>query len=85
MRSKVAEEVRRQQWEETQAMPLDERIADALRRGQEGRERYMQATGLPRHEAWAELERNAQQGRRKSNCLERVIDASAGLSAHDPG
>lgn len=69
MRSEVAEEVRRAQREEVLRMTPAERLALAVRLGEEGLADFMSASGLSREEAIVRIRRQRQDGRRKSGCM----------------
>ena len=69
MRSRVAEEVRREQREEVLRMTAAERLALARRLGEEDLATFMAASGLSRDEALEHIRKQRQAGRRKSRCM----------------
>jgi hypothetical protein len=72
MRS-VADDLRAELREEMRRLSMDERIALALRLGEEGVERFRLAHGLDRETAIRILERRRQAGRRPSKCMSELI------------
>jgi hypothetical protein len=69
----VADDLRAELREEVRQLSTDERIALALRLGEEGVERFRQANGLDRETAVRLLERRRQAGRTPSKCLSELI------------
>ena len=69
MRSRVAEDVRREQREEVMRMTPQERLELSVRLGEEGLADFMAANGLSREEAIARIRKQRQAGRRKSGCM----------------
>ena len=69
MRSRVAEEVRREQREEVLRMTPQERRVLAKRLRNKGLARYMAAFRVSRDEAIAQIRRQRQNGRRVSRCM----------------
>ena len=69
MRSRVADEVRREQAEEVMRMTPAERLALAQRLRERGIADFMQARRVTRAEAIAEIRRQRQIGRRASRCM----------------
>jgi hypothetical protein len=69
----VADDLRAELREETNRLSLDERIALALRLGEEGVERFRLANGLDRETAIRLLERRRQAGRTPSKCMSELI------------
>jgi len=72
MRSKVAEELRRETMQEMLALSPAERMALALRLGSEAVDTFAQARGVSRDEALRIIQRQKQRGRRSSRCLEEL-------------
>jgi hypothetical protein len=69
----VADDLRAELREEINRLPVGERIALALRLGEEGVERYRRAHGLDRETAVRLLERRRQAGRTPSKCMSELI------------
>ena len=69
MRSRVAEEVRREQREEVRRMTPQERLALGMRLREIGLVRFMAAHHLTREEAIAQIRKQRQAGRRVSRCM----------------
>ncbi len=69
MRSRVAEEVRREQREEVLRMTPAERLALSVRLGEEDLANFVAASGLSRDEAIEHIRKQRQAGRRKSRCM----------------
>ena len=72
MKSKVAEEVRRETAEAMLALSPAERMDLALRLGEEAIQNFAEARGLSRSEAIRFFRRQSQQGRRYSRCIEEL-------------
>lgn len=72
MRS-VADDLRAELRDEMRRLSMDERVALALRLGEEGVERFRLAHGLDRETAIRILERRRQAGRRPSKCMSELI------------
>jgi hypothetical protein len=72
MRS-VADDLREEFQEEVLRLPFEERMALALRLGEQGLEMFCQASGLDRHAAIRELQRQRQAGRTPSKCMSELI------------
>ena len=72
MKSKVAEELRRETDEAVRAMTMEERMALALRLGDEAIETLAAARGITRDEARRVLEKEKRHGRRYSRCIEEL-------------
>lgn len=70
MRSKLADELRREQFARYQRMTPAERVALAMRLGEEVLADYMANTGLTREEAKRELKRASRVGRRPSASMD---------------
>ena len=70
MRSRVADEIRRDQQRRVDAMTPDERVAAALALGERAITDYMQNFGVDRREAVRVLRRAGQAGRRYSACMD---------------
>jgi hypothetical protein len=66
MQSKVAAEVRRRQSERCAAMTPEERVALAMRLGEEGLASYMAMHGVDRRAATAQIKETRRLGRRLS-------------------
>ena len=66
MPSKVAADARQRQFEQYAAMTPDERVALALRLGEEGLATYMATHGLDRRTAVARIRATRRAGRRPS-------------------
>jgi hypothetical protein len=71
MKSRVADEVRRERVERELAMSPAERVALALQLGREAAEEYAAAHGMSVAEARRALAAARQKGRRRSKCAER--------------
>jgi len=69
----VADELRAELREEINRLPVAERIALALRLGEEGVERFRRAHDLDRETAIRLLERRRQAGRTPSKCMSELI------------
>ena len=69
MRSRVADELRAEQREHVLRMTPQERLALAVRLGEDDLANFMAANGLSREEAVAQLKRQRQAGRRHSRCM----------------
>jgi hypothetical protein len=69
MRSRVADELRREQLEEVMRMTPAERVELAVRLGERGLTDFMTARGVTRDEAIAQIRRQRQTGRRHSRCM----------------
>ena len=69
MRSRVAEELRREQREEVERLTPQERLELSTRLREEGLALFMAANGLPREEAVARIRKERQAGRRPSRCM----------------
>lgn len=69
MRSRVAEDVRREQREEVMRMTPQERLALGARLRERGLAQYMAAHGLSRDQAIAAIRKQRQAGRRPSRCM----------------
>ena len=76
MRSKLAEELKREQREEVAALTAAERVALARRLGEEALAMIMAAHHLDRHSAIREMRRSHQMGRKRSAVLE-ALDADS--------
>jgi hypothetical protein len=72
--SRVADEMRREQEQRLARMTPGERMAEALRLGQEAITAYAAAHGLDREEARRRLKRAAQVGRRPSRVMLEIIE-----------
>jgi len=72
MRS-VADDLREELQEETNLLPVEERMALALRLGERCLEMYCQANGVDRETAIRELQRQRQAGRTPSKCMSDLI------------
>jgi hypothetical protein len=70
----VADALRREDREATLALTAAERVALALRLGERDLDAFQRAAGLSRDEAVRVLERRRQAGRRRSVCLESMIE-----------
>jgi hypothetical protein len=68
MWSKVASEIRRRQFERFAAMTPAERVALAMRLGEEGLTSYMTAHGVDRRTAIARIKETHRMGRGLSRC-----------------
>jgi hypothetical protein len=68
MRSKAAADVRQRQFEQYAAMTPGERVALALRLGEEGLATYMATHGLDRRTAIARIRATHRLGRHPSAC-----------------
>ena len=75
MRSKVAEEVKREQREQIAAMTPAQRVALARRLGEEALAMIMAAHHLERHSAIRQIRRSRSVGRKRSAVLE-ALDAN---------
>lgn len=69
MRSRLAEQLRREQYEEVMRMTPAERVELSARLGEEDLQHFIAASGLSREEAIAQIRRQRQIGRRKSGCM----------------
>lgn len=69
----VADDLRRELREETLRLSVEERIAQALRLGEEGLERFCQANGYDRETGIRLLQRQRQAGRTPSKCISELI------------
>jgi len=69
----VADDLRAELRDEVNQLSFDERIALALRLGEEGIERFRLANGLDRETAIRILERRRQAGRTPSKCMSELI------------
>ena len=72
MRSRVAEELRRETMQEMLALSPAERMALALRLGMEAVDAFAAARGLSHDEAFRIIQQQKQRGRRYSRCLEEL-------------
>jgi hypothetical protein len=72
MKSKVAEELRRETEEAVRGMSPVERMALALSLGARALRNFAAARGLTRNEALRLIEQQKQQGRRYSRCIEEL-------------
>ena len=72
MRSKVAEELRKETDDAVRAMSADERLALAFRLGDEAIETFALARGISHDEARRLLQKEKRQGRRYSRCIEEL-------------
>jgi hypothetical protein len=72
MRS-VADDLREELQDEVLRLPLEERMALALRLGERGLEMFRQASGLDREAAIRELQRQRQASRTPSKCMSDLI------------
>jgi hypothetical protein len=72
MKSKVAEELRRETEEAVRRMSVDDRVALAYRLGDEAIETFAAARGISRAEAQRLLQKEKRQGRRYSRCIEEL-------------
>ena len=70
MRSKVAEELRREQIEEVRRMTVSERVALARELGERDLQIYMALQNVDRETAIRSIRREHQQGRRYSRCMD---------------
>ena len=70
MKSKVAEELRRATDEVVRAMSPDERMALALRLGERALRTLAASRGVSRDDALRLIEKQKQNGRRHSGCME---------------
>ncbi|HUJ13877.1 MAG TPA: hypothetical protein VL284_08835 [Thermoanaerobaculia bacterium] len=70
MRSKVAEELRREQTEDIRAMSIEERIALALELGERDLQLYIALNEVDRETAVRAIRREHRNGRRYSRCME---------------
>jgi hypothetical protein len=69
MRSKVAEQLRREQMEEVAALSIDARIERLAPILDLGLEAFMAAEGIDRQTAIRRIRRERQSGRRYSRCM----------------
>lgn len=72
MRS-VADDLREELQEDVLNLPVEERMALALRLGERGLEMFRQANGLDREAAIRELQRQRQASRTPSKCMSDLI------------
>jgi len=72
MKSKVAEELRRETDEAVRAMSPEERMALALELGERALRNFAAARGLTRAEALRVIQQQKQRGRRYSRCIEEL-------------
>lgn len=72
MRSKLAEQLRRDTDERMRQMTASDRMALALRLGERALRNFAHARGLTRAEAMRALQRESQRGRRYSRCMEEL-------------
>lgn len=72
MRSRVAEELRRETMQEMLALSPDERLALASKLGREAVDAFAAARGLTHDEALRLIQQQKQRGRRYSRCLEEL-------------
>ena len=77
MKSKVAEELRRETDEAVRSMTATERFELALRLGDEAIETLAAARGISRDEARRILQKEKRHGRRYSRCIEELDGESA--------
>ncbi len=70
MRSKLAEQLKKEQRERTARMTPAERLALTERLGEEGLAEYMSANHLDRAAAVAAIKRSRRLGRRPSRCFD---------------
>jgi hypothetical protein len=70
MKSKLADELRREQFARYQRMTPAERVALARRLGERGLASFMRTRGLDRAAALREIRRTRQIGRRPSHCMD---------------
>jgi hypothetical protein len=72
MRSRLAEELRREQREDVLRLPAEERIALALRLGAEAAAMFAAARGIDLASAERQLKRERRAGRKPSRCMEEL-------------
>ena len=77
MRSRVAEELRRETMQEMLALSPAERMALALRLGLRGLRNFSHARDLSHDEALRLHRRQRRNGRRYSRCIEEIDDNAA--------
>jgi hypothetical protein len=77
MKSKIAEELRRETDEAVRQMTAGERMALALRLGDEAIETFAAARGITHDEARRLLQKEKRHGRRYSRCIEELDGAPA--------
>ena len=70
MRSRVAEELRREQREAVLKLPLEERIALSVRLGTEAAALFAAVQGIDLESAQRQLKRQRRAGRTPSRCME---------------
>ena len=73
MRS-VADELRRKTGEQMLGMSVQERLAWAFRLGEEDLQTLQASLGLDRDAATLHIQRQRQQGRQRSGCMERLLE-----------
>ena len=71
MRSKLAEQLKKEQRERFARMTPAERVALTERLGEEGLAEYMSANGLDRAAAVSAIKQSRRIGRRPSRCFDR--------------
>ena len=69
----VADELRRQTREEALRMSVPDRLAWAFRLGEEDLETLQASLGLDREATIRHIQRQRQQGRPRSGCMERLL------------
>ncbi len=69
----VADDLRNELREEIARLPLEERIAQVLRLGEEGLLRFCEANGYDRETGLRMLQRQRQAGRTPSKCISELI------------
>jgi hypothetical protein len=72
MRSKLADDLRRETYEAVLALPPEERLALAFRLGDEAVASLAAARGITHEEAAWLIRRQRRQGRRYSRCIEEL-------------
>lgn len=77
MRSKLAEELRRETYELVLELSPDERMALAFRLGDEAVANLAAARGITHEEAARLIRRQRRQGRRYSRCIEELDESDA--------
>ena len=70
MRSKLAEQLKKEQRERFAAMTPAERVAIGVRLGEEALAEFMSANSIDRAEAMQRIRRSRRVGRRPSKCLD---------------
>jgi hypothetical protein len=69
----VADDLRNELHQETSSLPWEERLALALRLGEEGLRRFCEANGHDRETGLRLLQRQRQAGRTPSKCISELI------------